>query len=98
MVFGLRPVRPELSATEVVPDPIDCEVVAVYVDNVLLVPHSNQAVVDAPLGLTLPVNVDALEVTEVAAVVVTVGRVAGVVKLKIPSFCVPAPFCAATRK
>ncbi len=68
------------------------------VDKVLLVPHSNHAVVVAPFGLTLPFNVDEVEPTEVAAKVETVGRTAAVVKLKIPSRCVPALFWATARK
>ena len=69
----------------------------VEVDKVLLVPHSNQAVVALPFGLTLPFNVAAADVTEPAAVVTTVGNTAPVVKLKMPSRCVPAAFCPAAR-
>jgi hypothetical protein len=96
-VFALNPVRPELTADAVVPDPTDCDVVLVNVASVLLVPHSNHAFVDAPFGFTLPFSVPALEVTELAAVVVTVGSTEPVVKLRIPSFWVPALFCPATR-
>ena len=63
----------------------------------LLVPHSNHAVVAAPLGFTLPFIVDELDVTELAAVVVTVGKIADVVKLRMPSLCVPALFCPTAR-
>ena len=74
-----------------VPEPIDCEVVDVYVDNVLLVPHSNQPVVVEPFGFTLPFRVEELDVTELAAVVVTEGKTpADVVKLIIVPRCVPA--------
>jgi hypothetical protein len=61
-------------------------VVLVNVASVLLVPHSNHAFVVAPFGFTLPFSVPPVDVTELAAVVVTVGRTALVVKLRIPSF------------
>jgi hypothetical protein len=71
--------------------------VLVEVASVLLVPHSNHALVEAPFGFTVPLSVADPDVTELAAVVVTVGRTAFVVKLRIPSFWVPALFCPATR-
>ena len=52
----------------------------VNVASVLDVPHSNQAVVAAPLALTLPFMVAPDEVTELAAVVVTTGASGIVVK------------------
>jgi hypothetical protein len=97
VVFDERPVRPEFTAAALVPDPTDCEAVDVNVASVLDVPHSNQAVVAAPFGFTLPLSVAELVVTEPAADVVTVGRFAPVVKLRIASFCVPALFCPAAR-
>ena len=99
-MLAANPVRFALTADAVVPDPIDCEVVDVYVDSVLDVPHSNHAVVEAPFGFTLPFKLAALEVTPLAAEVVTVGNAtdaAPVVKLTIAPFCVPPPFCAAPR-
>jgi hypothetical protein len=96
-VLRLRPVRFALTGESLVPDPTDCPLVEVKVDNVLDVPHSNHAVVKAPFGLTVPFNVAEPDVTELAAVVATVGGFALVVKLRIPSFCVPPLFCAATR-
>jgi hypothetical protein len=87
-----------LTPTEEVPDPTDCEVVEVNVVRVLLVPHSNHAVVEAPFGLTPPFNVAPFIATPLAEVVETVGGTVPVVKLRIPSLCVPALFCAATRK
>ena len=63
-----------------------------YVDNELLVPHSNQVVVAEPFAFTLPFNVEEFVVTELAAVVITPGKIAEVVKLRIPSRCVPALF------
>jgi hypothetical protein len=71
--------------------------VAVKVDSVLEVPHSNHAVVDVPFGLTEPFIVAELVVTELAADVVTAGKLAPVVKLTIEPFCVPPLFCPATR-
>jgi hypothetical protein len=64
---------------------------------VLEVPHSNHATVDTPFGFTVPLTVAEPEVTEVAAVVTTAGGFAPVVKLRIPSLCVPPLFCPATR-
>jgi hypothetical protein len=66
--------------------------VLVKVESVLLVPHSNHVVVAAPFGFTVPFSVAPLVVMDPAAVVVTVGSTAGVVKLRIPSFWVPALF------
>jgi hypothetical protein len=96
-VFALNDERFALTSEALVPDPTDCAVVAVKVDNVLDVPHSNQAVVEAPFGLTVPLSVAPLEVTDPAAVVTTAGGFADVVKLRIASFCVPATFCPAAR-
>ena len=67
----------------------------------LLVPHSNHAVVAAPFGFTLPFSVDELDVTELAAVVVTVGNVADgetVIKLHVgvDQALVPPAFFALT--
>ena len=97
-MFALNPVRFVLTGEALVPDPSDCAVVAVKVASVLDVPHSNQPVVETPFGLTVPFIVAELVVTELAAVVVTVGGLAPVVKLRIASFCVPAAFCPAARK
>ena len=91
-MFALSPVRFALITTALVPDPNDCVVVELKVVNVLLVPHSNHPDVAEPFGLMLPFSVDPLELIEVAAAVVTVGSTAEVVKLNMPSFCVPAPF------
>ena len=96
-MLALNPVKLAVTATALVPEPTDCDVVVLYVDNVLLIPHSNHAVVDAPLGFTVPFSVAPLEDTDVAAVVVAVGRTAAVVKLKMPSRCVPALFCPTIR-
>jgi hypothetical protein len=95
VVFVLNPVRAELTGAAVVPDPAACRVVLVNVVSVLLVPHSNHAFVDAPFGFTVPFSVAPVVVTALAAVVVTVGRTALVVKLMITSRCVPALFCPA---
>ena len=54
-------------------DIMDCTGVALKVVRVELVPHSNQAMVDTPFGLTDPFNVALLDVTDVAVFVMTVG-------------------------
>ena len=82
-MFGLKPLRFEVIATALVPDPDDWEVVELKVARVLLVPHSNHDVVDAPFGFTVPLTVAPLEVTELAAVVVTTGNSGIVVKLQV---------------
>ena len=68
----------------------------------MLVPHSNQAVVVLPFGLTDPFNEADPEVTELAAVVVTVGNpeaAATVVKLyEVDQALVPPLFDALTRQ
>jgi hypothetical protein len=69
----------------------------VKVERVLEVPHSNQAIVGDPFGLTVPLVTAELVVTELAPVVVTEGGFAPVVKLRIASFCVPPLFWPATR-
>jgi hypothetical protein len=97
VVFALNPVRFALAGAAVVPDPTDCAVVAVKVDSVLEVPHSNHPVVETPFGLTVPLTVAEFVVTEPAADVTTAGAFAPVVKLRIASFCVPATFCPAAR-
>jgi hypothetical protein len=73
--------------------------VALKVDRPGSVPHSNHAVVDAPFGFTPPFTVAPPDVTEVAALVDTVGgRAATVLKLRIDPFTVPPAFEAAARK
>ena len=98
-MFALNPLRFALTATAVVPEPIDCDAVEIEIANVLLVPHSNHTVVAPPFGFTLPFDTAELAVIELAAVVVTAGRPATteVIKLRIPSFCVPALFCPTAR-
>ena len=90
-----------MTAWLVVPEPMDWLGVTLKVARVGLVPHSNQAVVAAPFGFTPPFNVAPLDVTEVAAFVVTVGaaddRRGAETDGSIPS-TVPAAFEAATRK
>ena len=66
-----------------------------------VVPHSNHPVVAAPLGLTVPLRVADVELTDVAALVVTVGfMVAGadVVKDISSPYLVPALFWPTARK
>ncbi len=97
-MLGLRPERDALIDTAVTPEPTDWAVVLEYELRVLLVPHSNHAVVADPFGLTEPFAVAEFDVTLVAAEVVAVGGTALVVKLSMLSRCVPPAFWAATRK
>ena len=69
-----------------------------YVASVALVPHSNQAVAASPFGFTVPFSVALSAATEVAALVVTVGDGAVVLKLRIDPFDVPEALEAAARK
>ncbi len=102
MVLGLNPERVALTFTADVPDPMDCVAVTPYVANVLLVPHSNHTDVADPFGFTVPFNVAADAVSELAAVVVTVGSVgAGAVVVKLHAVdhaLVPPVFFAFTRQ
>jgi hypothetical protein len=96
-VLALNAVRFALTGASVVPDPTDWAVVAVKVERVLEVPHSNHAVAAAPFGLTVPFIVAELVVTELAAIVATVGELTPVVKLMMVFFCIPPLFCPAAR-
>jgi hypothetical protein len=100
VVLAANPVRFALTPTSAVPDPIDCVAVVENDDSVLEAPHSIHALVEAPFGFTVLFEVKKLEVTPLAAVVVTVGMgtaAAAVVKLMIEPLCVPALFCPAAR-
>jgi hypothetical protein len=96
-VFAFSEVRFALTDASVVPEPTDWAVVEVNVERVLEVPHSNHAVAAAPFGFTVPFIVAELVVTELAALVATVGGLTPVVKLMIVFFCVPPLFCPAAR-
>jgi hypothetical protein len=74
-VFALNPVRFAVTETAAVPEPIDCEAVAVDVANVLLVPHSKYAVVEDPFGFTVPFNVAEVVLTDDALDVAADGAV-----------------------
>jgi hypothetical protein len=90
------PVSPALADWLVVPEPTPWNDVLLKVDNVGSVPHSNQALVARPLGVTFPFRVAALNPTDVAASVVTAGAAPGT-KLKMLPLLVPDPLLAATR-
>ncbi len=77
-MLGLKLLKLSVTDTADVPDPIDFDGVLLDVASVLLVPHSNHAVVDALFGFTLPFNIAPLDVTELAALVVIVGTVASI--------------------
>ena len=64
-----------------------------------LVPHSNQDVVAAPFGFTEPFTVAEVVATAVAVDVVTVARMAPVVKLNVDEYAlVPPALLALTRQ
>ncbi len=96
-MFTLNPVKFAVTDTSLVPDPMDCDAVVLYVDKVLLVPHSKYAVLKAPLGLTVPFRVADVELILLAAFVVTIGAIPLVVKLTIDPRVIPALFCPTTR-
>lgn len=98
-MLGLNPFKLAVTDTALVPEPIDCDVVELYVNNVLLVPHSHQAVVAKPFGLTLPLSVAEVVVAFVAALVETVGMFERVVKFQLPEYELqPAELPALTRQ
>jgi hypothetical protein len=68
-----NPVSPALSNWLVVPEPIAWEDVLAKDESAGSVPHSNQASVARPLGVTLPFRVAVLNPTDVAAAVVATG-------------------------
>ena len=72
-----------VTETKPVPAPTDCDPVLVNTVNALLVPNPNHAVVGAPFELTFPLSVADVEVTLVAALVDSVGRLARVVKFQL---------------
>jgi len=85
-----------LTETSLVPEPIDWDVVVLYDDKLLLVPHSNHAVVVTPFGFTEPFSVVVVANTADAVEVVAAGKFALVAKLRMPDLCVPALFCPTT--
>ncbi len=84
------------TATAVVPDPLLCE--AVVFPYEVVVPHWNHAVVELPLGFTVPLSVAPVVLIPVAEVVVTAGGAAGVLKVASEPLNVAAQFCATIRK
>jgi len=70
----------------------------VKVESAEFVPHSNQAVVARPFGVTFALRVAPVAATEVAARVATVGSAPGeeVVKFAIALFVVPFAFTPQT--
>ena len=72
-MLGLRLVRFVFTDTVLVPEPTDCDAVALYVANELLVPHSNHAFVGRPFGLALPLSVALVDPMLAAVLVDTIG-------------------------
>ena len=87
---------PPESDTADVPEPRFSVVVALPYDAV--VPYSNDAVVEAVFGFTVPFNVALVVVILLAAPVVTVGGHAVVANVASDPFVVPPTFVATTRK
>ena len=72
-MLPISPVRSELTACELVPEPADCEEVRFGDARMLSVPHSNHIVVERPLGIADPFSVAVEILTAVAAEVVELG-------------------------
>ena len=82
----------------VVPEPIDWEVELLYEDSPGFVPHSNQAVLGRPFGLTFPLQIAPVVMRTAGRDVEIGAEVPKVVeKLIIDPFRVPEAFVAATR-
>ena len=97
MVPQVKPViAPPPSDTADVPEPRLCEVVALPYDAV--VPYSNDAVVLAPFGFTVPFNVAPVKLMLLPSPVATVGGQAVVANVASKPFVVPPTFVATTRK
>jgi hypothetical protein len=64
-----------LTGTIVVPDPTDCTEVVLLVARVGSVPHSNQALVARPFGVTFPLRDERVAAIEFAARAVTAGGI-----------------------
>jgi hypothetical protein len=85
-----------LMATADVPEPRFSGVVALPYD--VVVPYSNNAVVEAARGFTVPFNVAPVRLMPLATPVVTVGAQAVVMNVALAPFVVPPTFVATTRK
>ena len=97
MVPQVKPVMAApLRDTADVPEPRFCAVVVLPYDAV--VPYSNDAVVEALFGFTVPFNVAPVRVMLLAVPVATVGGQAVVANAASRPFVVPPMFVATTRK
>ena len=84
-----------LLLTAVLLDPLTLCIVVIPSEEPLVFPYLNDAAVDNPLAFTVPFRVAELDVTFVAALVVTVGETPSVGALKdfSPPYVTPALFC-----
>jgi hypothetical protein len=89
-------IAPPESDTAEVPEPRLSKVVALPYD--VVVPYSNNAVVEAPRGFTVPLNVAPVRLMPIAPPVVTVGGQAVVANVASRPFVVPPTFVATARK
>jgi hypothetical protein len=89
-------IAPPGSAIADVPEPRLWGVVAFPYD--VVVPYSNDAVVDALFGFTVPFNVAPVRLMPVGAPAATVGAQAVVMNVALAPFVVPPTFVATTRK
>ncbi len=97
MVPQANPViAPPLSDTAEVPEPTLSKVVALPYK--VVVPYSNNAVVEAPRGFTVPLKVAPVGVMPTANPVDTVGGQDVVANVASRPFVVPPTFDATTRK
>ena len=85
-----------LNDTADVPEPRLCDVVVLPYDAV--VPYSNNAVVEAPFGFTVPFNVAPVRLMLLATPVVTRGTHELLVNAASGPYVVPPEFVATTRK
>jgi hypothetical protein len=72
--------------------------VAVELPYDVVVPYSNDAVVEAPFGFTVPFNVAPVKLMPLATPVVTAGGQAVVANVASEPLVVPPTFVATTRK
>lgn len=97
VVPGALPEKVHVTMIEDEPDPALYHELPHNEPRLVLEPHSIVQLVAAPFGFTVPWAAPPEVVTLSAAVVVTVGALGSVVKLRIEPLLVPPPLVAETR-